>query len=90
MDCNMVNTNMNTNMNMNMNMNKFALVRASDGWVWNVCRWDGETPWNHLPDGIVAIECPDRVGPGWLHIEDEWLPPVPPEQEPLPDPPVEG
>ena len=66
---------------------KFALVRVSDGWVWNTCRWDGVTPWNHLPPGIDEFECPEYVGPGWFYNNGEWLPP--PSQEPSPDLPPE-
>jgi hypothetical protein len=70
---------------------KFALVRVSDGWVWNTCRWDGVTPWNHLPDGIDEILCPEYVGPGWFYLDDDWHPPAPvePPTEPPPDPPPE-
>ena len=66
---------------------KFALVRVSDGWVWNTCRWNGVTPWNHLPVGIDEFECPEYVGPGWFYTNGEWLPP--PSQESPPDPPPE-
>jgi hypothetical protein len=74
-----------------VSVKKFALVRAADGWVWNTCRWDGETPWNHLPPGIDEIECPECVGPGWFYVDGDWQPPPPPEpqNEPLPDPPPE-
>lgn len=67
---------------------RFALVRESDGLVVNVCIWDGVTPWNDLPSGIVDIECPEEVCPGWHHTEDgEWVPPPP--TEPPPDFPTE-
>jgi hypothetical protein len=54
--------------------------------VWNTCRWDGVTYWNHLPDGIDEIECPEYVGPGWFYAGGEWLAPPPPEPEPDPLP----
>ena len=74
-----------------VNGKKFALVRVADGWVWNTCRWDGETPWNHLPTGIEETECPENVGPGWFYVDGDWQPPTPPEpqDEPSPDPPPE-
>ena len=64
---------------------RYALVRQSDGRVLNVCRWDGVTPWNHLPPGVQALACPDDVGPGWSLSGSEWLPPEPPI-EPPPEP----
>jgi hypothetical protein len=63
---------------------KYALVRMADGWVWNVCVWDGVTPWNHLPPGIQEMECPEEVSPGWFFADGNWTPPPLP-----PDPPEE-
>jgi hypothetical protein len=65
---------------------KYALVILSSGRVWNTCRWNGVTAWNHLPNGIKEFECPEEVGPGWFKTETGWEPPPPPE----PDPPPEG
>jgi hypothetical protein len=54
--------------------------------------WDGITPWNDLPDGQVAMECPAQVSPGWSYIDGEWVepPPAPPPTDPPPsDPPAD-
>jgi hypothetical protein len=61
---------------------RFALVRISDGAVVNVCVWDGVTPWNDLPAGVDAAECPDEVGPGWSYIDGKWIAPEPPPELP--------
>jgi hypothetical protein len=58
---------------------RFALVFEADGLVVNVCVWDSVSPWNDLPEGIVDIECPSDVGPGWFYIDGEWIAPSPPE-----------
>ena len=67
---------------------RFALVRESDGLVVNVCVWDGVSPWNDLPDGVDAVECPNNVGPGWSYIDGEWVAPLPPD--PPPDAPPDS
>lgn len=60
-----------------LNVKKYALVRMSDGWVWNVCVWDGATPWNDLPEEIQVIECPEQVSPGWALVDGTWTAPPP-------------
>jgi hypothetical protein len=75
-----------------VNKKRFAIVREADGFVVNVTVWDGITPWNDLPDGQVAMECPAQVGPTWSYIEGEWVepPPAPPPVDPPPsDPPAD-
>jgi hypothetical protein len=33
-----------------------------------------------LLEGIVDIECPSDVCPGWFYIDGEWVAPSPPEE----------
>jgi hypothetical protein len=75
-----------------VNKKRFAIVREADGFAVNVTVWDGITPWNHLPAGHVAMECPAQVSPGWSYIDGEWVepPPAPPPTDPPPsDPPAD-
>ena len=65
-----------------MVIQRFALVRSPDGWVVNVCVWDGVTPWNDLPTNVNAIECPEEVSPGWSYSGGAWNPPLPPADPP--------
>jgi hypothetical protein len=65
-----------------MVIRRFALVRSTDGWVTNVCVWDGVTEWDDATPNIDAIECPEEVGPGWSYDGDEWIPPQPPADPP--------
>lgn len=59
---------------------RIALVRESDGVVLNVCVWDSVSHWNEFPTGIVGVECPSNVEPGWLYIHGNWIAPSPPEE----------
>lgn len=66
---------------------RYALVRSPDGWVVNVCVWDGVTPWDDATPNIDAVECPEEVGPGWTYDGSAWSSPPadPPPADPLPE-----
>lgn len=53
---------------------RYALVR--DGVVVNVIVWDGESEWT-TPEGCVAVECDNTVGPRFTYDGKTFSPPAP-------------
>lgn len=64
-----------------MTEQRFALIEGT--LVVNVILWDSLDEY-HPANGLLAVQSPDQVVPGWTYNESKWTAPTPPPAQPVP------